>query len=209
NNKARYMISENISEEGNKKKYERKKKDIQPVIEASALAHKGWLELVRDEFVDYQSIRNQEAILEGNILHLILSRIGDCSAVDKEEAIKKALETAQVQYPFIKDFSFYESKVLKLLAKEELRDVFFVTPSTVFCEKKIVNRFGESKRIDRLIVKKKEIWVVDYKSSRGDASEGKKQVTEYMQAIKDIYPKQKVRGFLIYLDEAIKEEVAG
>ncbi len=72
-----------------------------------------------------------------------------------------------------------------------------------------MNRFGESKRIDRLIVKKKEIWVVDYKSSKGNAFEEKKQVTEYMQAIKDIYPKQKVRGFLIYLDEAIKEEVAG
>ena len=215
NNKAHYLISENISEGGSKKNYERKKTStaVQPVIEMSALVHKGWLESVAEEFGDDQGIKNQKLFLEGNILHTILSQIGDCALTDtgkdadKEEMIRKALEITRIQYPFIKDFFSYESRVRKLLMREELRDIFFVFPSRVFCEKKIVNCFGDGKRIDRLIIKEKEIWVVDYKSTKEAQAEYKKQVIEYMRIIKDIYLNYEVRGFLVYLDEMVKEEV--
>lgn len=207
NNKACYIISDDINEQGDKKKYKRKEKNSQPIIEASALTYKGWLGLVGDEFIDYQSIKNRKLVLEGNVLHLMLAQIGDYKDADKEKMIKKALGAVYVQYPFIKDFSFYENKIRKLLARDELKDIFSVFPCKVFCEKKIVDCFGRSKRIDRLIVKKEEVWVVDYKSSKDAGLEGRKQVVEYMQAVKDIYPKQKVKGFLIYLDKMAKEEV--
>jgi len=207
NNKARYIIPEDINEEGDKRKYRREEKDTQLTIDILPSAYKEWSGLVPGEFGDWQSVGDRQSLLAGNILHTILSQIGDCRNLNIEAVIKEALEITQIQYPFIKDFSFYKDMVRKLLEKKELGDIFFVSPDKVFCEKEVVNCFGDNKRIDRLIVREKEVWVVDYKSSKKDEEEHEKQVTEYLRIIKDIYPKRKVRGFLVYIDKMSKEEI--
>ena len=205
NNKVWHMIG--INESGSKIKYRRAEKDSQPTINISPSVYKEWPELIPGEFGDWQSIKNRKNILEGSLLHTILSRIGGCEGVDTEELIEEALSFARTQYPFIEDFSPYKEKIRELLAKEELKDIFFVSASNVFCEKEVVNRFGDGKRIDRLIVREKEVWIVDYKSSQEAKLDHEKQISEYIQIIKDIYPKREVRGFLVYLDRMIKKEV--
>ncbi len=207
NNKAWHVIPEGVKEGGSKIKYRRQERGLQPTIDILPLVYKEWPELILGEFGDWQSIRNRKNILEGNLLHTILSRIGNCEGVDVEELIKEAVLFARIQYPFIEDFYPYEQSLRKLLAKKELRDIFFIPDSDVFCEKEVVNHFGDGKRIDRLIVREKEIWIVDYKSSQGPKLDHEKQIKEYVQIIKDIYPKREVRGFLVYLDRMIKEEV--
>ena len=207
NNKAWHMIPEQIKEGGSKIKYRRQEKDTQPIIDISPAVYKEWPELIPGEFGDWQSIKNRKNILEGNLLHTILSRIGGCEDVDTEKLIKEAVSFARTQYPFIEDFSPYEERIRKLLAKKELKSIFFVPASDVFCEKEVVNRFGDGRRIDRLVVREKEIWIVDYKSSQEAKLDHEKQINEYVQIIKDIYPKREVRGFLVYLDRMIKEEI--
>jgi len=208
NNKAWHMIPEGIRKSGSKIKYRREEKDAQPIIDISPLAYKEWPELIPGEFGDWQNIKNRKNILEGNLLHTILSRIGGCKNLDTEELIKEAILFARTQYPFIEDFSPYQERVRQLLAKKELKSIFFVPASSVFCEKEVVNRFGDGKRIDRLVVREKEIWIVDYKSSQEAKLDHEKQINEYIQIIKDIYPKREVKGFLVYLDRMVKEEVA-
>jgi len=213
NNKAWHMIPEGIRKSGSKIKYRREEKGAQPIIDISPSVYKEWPELIPGEFGDWQSIKNRKNILEGSLLHTILSRIGGCTltgtgeSVDTEELIKEASSFARTQYPFIEDFSPYEERIRELLARKQLKSIFFVPASSVFCEKEVVNRFGDGKRIDRLIVREKEIWVVDYKSSQEAKLDHEKQINEYVQIIKDIYPKREVRGFLVYLDRLIKEEV--
>jgi len=58
-----------------------------------------------------------------------------------------------------------------------------------------------------LIVKKNEVWIVDYKSSQEAKPKHEEQINEYIQIIRDIYPQRKIKGFLVYLDNMIKEEV--
>ncbi len=205
NNKAWHMVD--INESGSKIKYRREEKDTQPIIDISPSVYKEWPELIPGEFGNWQSIKNRKNILEGNLLHTILSRIGGCQGVDTEELIKEAVSFARTQYPFIEDFSSYEERIREALAKKELKSIFFVSSLSVFCEKEVVNRFGDGKRIDRLIVGEKEVWIVDYKSSQEAKLDHEKQISEYVQIIKDIYPKKRVRGFLIYLDKMMKEEV--
>ncbi|MFH1519293.1 MAG: UvrD-helicase domain-containing protein [Candidatus Omnitrophota bacterium] len=207
NNKAGFIIPQDISEVGGMKIYARSERDTQPTIEVSASVYKEWLELASNEFGETLDIKNRQSLLEGNILHIMLSQIGDCKGLNIEEAMKVASEVTRRQYPAIKDFSFYTSKVRQLLENPELRDIFFAGPAKVFCEKEVVNRFGDGKRIDRLIVGYEEAWVVDYKRSKPAGPEVKKQIFDYIQIIKDIYPRHKVRGFLVYLDEICKEEV--
>ena len=201
------MIPEGIRESGSKIKYRREEKDTQSIIDISPSAYKEWPELIPGEFGDWQNIKNRKNILEGNLLHTILSRIGGCQGLDTEELIKEAILFARTQYPFIEDFSPYQERVRQLLAKKEIKSIFFVPASSVFCEKEVVNRFGDGKRIDRLVVREKEVWIVDYKSSQEAKLDHEKQINEYVQIIKDIYPKREVKGFLVYLDRMIKEEV--
>ena len=52
-----------------------------------------------------------------------------------------------------------------------------------------------------------EAWIVDYKSSREDTGIYQKQIREYIDIIKEIYPQKKVKGFLIYLDEFVAEGI--
>lgn len=207
NNKAWHMIPEKIEEIGSKVKYRREAKDEQLAIDVSPSVYKEWPELIPGEFGNWKSIKNQKNILEGNLLHAILSRIGNCEGADIEQMIKDAVLFARTQYPFVEDFSFYETRVRQLLAKEELKNIFFVSDSGVFCEKEVVNRFGDGKRIDRLIVREKEVWIIDYKSSQEAKSESEKQISEYVEIIKDLYSNQEVRGFLVYLDSMTKEEI--
>ena len=63
-----------------------------------------------------------------------------------------------------------------------------------------MDKFGNTRRIDRLIIKKDEAWVVDYKSSRLESEKGKKQLQEYMGLVSQIYPGLRVRGYLVFLD---------
>jgi ATP-dependent exoDNAse (exonuclease V) beta subunit len=73
-------------------------------------------------------------------------------------------------------------------------------------EKEVVSRFGDTKRIDRLILKDDEAVIVDFKS--GTEEEGHtKQIKEYMDLILAIYPKKKARGCLLYVDELMIKEV--
>jgi hypothetical protein len=58
-----------------------------------------------------------------------------------------------------------------------------------------------------LIIRDKKIWIIDYKSSAESQKEHRQQLAEYIQIIKDIYPHHSVKGFLLYLDKLVLEEL--
>ena len=57
-----------------------------------------------------------------------------------------------------------EGFLRSLLSNAGLKNFFFVPDGCVYTEKELVDKFGNTRRIDRLIIKKDEAWVVDYKS---------------------------------------------
>jgi len=69
----------------------------------------------------------------------------------------------------------------------------------IFCEKEFVNVYGDTKRIDRMIVFKDKVWIVDYKLSLGAEGEHQKQVDEYVKLARPFYPKHKISGHVLYL----------
>ena len=74
-------------------------------------------------------------------------------------------------------------------------------------EKEVVGSAGNTLRIDRLIVKENEVWIIDYKSSRDEPEKHRAQIEEYIEAVRDLYPGKTVKGFLLYLDEMTLNEV--
>lgn len=207
-NKARFFIPEDMLRKGVQREYQEKRKGKdEPLIDIPAGIYRDWIVLLKDEFGDFSKFRNRDRILEGKVLHSMLSVIGNCFGEDTQKFLNEALENVRLQYPFIKDFSPYRQKIEELINKEKFRDIFFIEDGEVLCEKEVINRFGDTKRIDRLIVSEDKILVIDYKISSAVKEKHPGQVAEYMGIIKDIYPGQEVKGYLVYLDEMIIEEV--
>ncbi len=166
-----------------------------------------WLDYLKEEFIQAEEVIHREEILKGEILHFALSQIRNLINADSNREITKALSLLPFRYPQIKDISLYEKILQDVFDRKELRQFFYVEEGEIFNEKEIVNRWGETKRMDRLIIKKDEVWVVDYKVSHLKSEEYQTQVQGYMDILKSLYPKKGIRGFLIYLEELASEEI--
>lgn len=182
---------------------------INPPLEIPPPEYKDWIALLKDEFIDEGILSAREKVLKGEVWHTLLSFIGNLYSQDKKAVVKQALEKTRGQYPFIPDFKEFEAKLNNLLGHKELRPFFEVKEGEVYQEKEVVDSHGQTKRIDRLIVKSKEALVIDYKSSKEDSPRDYDQMREYIKIVQDIYPQAKVKGILIYLDTLKAEEVYG
>jgi ATP-dependent exoDNAse (exonuclease V) beta subunit len=178
-------------------------------IKIPIAAYEDWIRLLKDEFIDAGILRAREKVLKGEILHCILSFIGNLYNQDKAGVVKSALEKAKVSFSFIRDFKEFESSINKLLDNKSFLSYFEIKDGLIYTEKDIVNSLGDTKRIDRLILKPKEAIIVDYKSTREQNNDYRQQLLEYMKIIQDIYPDLEVKGVLIYLDDMSVEEVNG
>ncbi len=165
-----------------------------------------WIEFLKEEFIESASVLRRHEILQGVVLHDLLSRVGNLHQADKSQMIKLAVAGSQAHFPQIKDWDTYEKSLSCVLHAEALQPFFVVPDGEIFLEKDLVNADGQTRRVDRFIAKKDAIWVVDYKSSREGRDRFLEQIGEYVKIIRDIEPDKKVRGFLLYWDEAVFEE---
>ena len=113
------------------------------------------------------------------------------------------MKNARAQYPFIDYFEEFEPAIKRLLEDKEIKPYFDVRDGEVETEREIVDSSGNTKRIDRLIVKKDEVVIIDYKSTGKDTGAYYGQMNEYIRIISEIYPGLKVKGVLIYLDNLL------
>ncbi len=200
-NKALHFIPKDIQDRGRQVEYRLRKKDKQAsIISMPCSRYKDWISCLQDEFRGLTDIILREKILEGNIMHVLLSRINNCLNQNQDAIITEACAFAEDAFPGVSDFSKYRSKLAAVLLKNELKRFFYVKEGDVFCEKEVVNNFGDLKRIDRLIISEKNIYIIDYKSSQEAEEQHVKQISEYIEIFRNIYPKRAVKGFLIYLD---------
>jgi ATP-dependent exoDNAse (exonuclease V) beta subunit len=206
-NKANYLIPQELKERGRISHYPLKPVSSRPILNLKPSGYKDWVSFMKDEFGEETALKNREKILEGNAIHFALSYIDNLYRNEQAALVDKAIENTKIQYPLIADFNSLRTKILKIINDKEIIKFFYVTAGQIYREKEIVNIFGESKRIDRLIVKEKEVWVIDYKSSPGCKQEYQKQVRQYLEAIGRIYRQKSAKGFIVYLNEASIEEV--
>jgi len=102
-------------------------------------------------------------------------------------------------------------EINNFLNRDDVRPFFYLPANAqVFCEKEFVNVYGDTKRIDRLIVLEREVWIVDYKLSfssvipveAGIQDEHQKQIKGYIELVRQFYPKHKISGHILYLMNA-------
>jgi exodeoxyribonuclease V beta subunit len=137
----------------------------------------------------------------------VLSFIGSLSDENKEAVLSDALASAQLLYPHFNDFKSIKNKLKELLDSQAVKPLFYLKEEELFREKEVVDCFGATRRIDRLIVKKEEVWIIDYKSSKQNRESSYSQLKDYISLVKDLYPDKRALGFLVYLDELTMEKV--
>ncbi|MGC8685450.1 MAG: UvrD-helicase domain-containing protein [bacterium] len=163
-----------------------------------------WQQHIFIKLPDRDSLEHYKEERRGEIIHKILSNI---TRVD-EHIRDRILEQVDIMdKEFITD-KFIDN-LIEVINSEEGRPWF--NPSSdieVFTEKDIVDKRGQIKRIDRLVLTRDEAIVIDYKTGGMDElDKHKKQVREYMSTISELYPLKRTKGYLVYIDHKKIEEV--
>lgn len=207
-NPAQMLIQEQNIEKGKQIKYEIKKKTKAgelSVLQAGKL--KNWVETLGAEFSDEALPADRRKALKGNFIHQALSYIGSLNDGNKEEEIKNAAQRAILLYPFMENLDEIGNTLKNIVDTDGIKRFFYVENGKVLQEKEMMDSNGNLKRADRIIIKDNEVWVIDYKSSRDKSDSHINQLREYKDILKQIYPKNTVKGYLLYLDTASVEEV--
>ncbi|MDD5772045.1 MAG: UvrD-helicase domain-containing protein [bacterium] len=207
-NTAKYLIPENIYNKGERHEYFTESDDKTSYITLSLPEYKEWIEFIKEDFLDVNSIRNRDKVLKGNFLHEMLSSIENLEHQNLDDAIKKGASKARNLFPGITDYSEFSSIITKLVKNNDLRKFFYISDGKVYLEKDIVDRLGNTKRIDRLIVREKEVWIVEYKTKSESSLNYKEQIDIYAGLVKELFPEKQIKGFAMFLEEAEVEEVA-
>jgi len=178
-----------------------------PVVPIGLPSYGDWVPWLRDEFVDKGILKRRAALRRGEVLHALLAWVGDAGERPAAQLWAQVRDRGRHRFSFVTDWEQYKETFHKVLCAARLKPFFRPDDGEVLCEQEIAYANGDTGRIDRLIVKDKEVWVVDYKSSPQEAEEGAAQVRRYAEAVGRVFAGRKVRGFLIFFDTARSEEV--
>jgi ATP-dependent exoDNAse (exonuclease V) beta subunit len=182
------------------------------VLELPPSSYVDWIGFLgrsmQGEFNAARLLKNRKKLLFGEACHYFLSFVGDLSRQDKGSVLKEAFGKAQNRFPDILDIEDCKGILERFSGDKSFSPFFLLKEAVVFQEVELADRSGNIKRIDRLIVGKDEVFVLDYKTSLEKSDSDKEQVQEYVSLIRELYPGKKAAGFLIYLDDFSLEKVS-
>ncbi|MBF0331304.1 MAG: UvrD-helicase domain-containing protein [Candidatus Omnitrophica bacterium] len=165
-----------------------------------------WMGLLEDEFVPVDQPSTRSLKDSGNALHALLAEIKVVVPGQERSAVSDAL----AQNGRLKEL-VDEEALVQALAEPCIRTFFRSGAGEVHCEYALVDRMGNTHRLDRLIITPDEVIIVDFKSSRGDPAgrslQDEAQVRTYMELLKQIYPGRSVKGYLVFINEKEVKEV--
>ncbi len=209
-NLAQLLIPGNIRETGAPEEISRRAGEEAAVMELPAAQYHDWVGYLKDEFLpagEAGAVHNRAQRLRGEIVHFMLSFIGNLDNTDVKETLERARQQAQSRFPYIKDYAGYIATLEKLFKSPGTKSFFHCENAQVLTEKEIVNTQGHLKRLDRLIIGEKDVRIVDFKSSREGEDQYVEQVRDYMTIVAAMYPHKKVAGWLVYLDKLEVQEI--
>jgi ATP-dependent exoDNAse (exonuclease V) beta subunit len=206
-NLVNLLIPETMAKLGRQVDYAKRKAEDSEIMRIPTSPYYDWIQFLKNEFLIGDAVLFRGERKRGEIIHFMLSTIGNLLEQKKDEALAQALAKARCQFPTIEDWKNFSGVVERIISTKDLQDFFEVKEGELFTEREIVNSQGHPKRIDRLIIKRSEVWVIDYKSRSDDAGRQQIQLKEYMQLVGELYPQHQVKGWLVYLDELTKVEI--
>jgi len=81
------------------------------------------------------------------------------------------------------------------------------TGDQTWVEKELADKSGEIFRPDRLVKGKNTLLVGEYKTGSRARAEDRRQVSQYLDLLSQLYPNHETRGVILYLDRESAEEI--
>ena len=134
---------------------------------------------------------------EGNLVHEVLAQF---MAMPKDPAAEAAAQFDRLAHKY--SFKFDKAKVVKSIAaflSSPEAAPLFAPGAQVLVEAEFVDRNGSLFRMDRVLIGKDKITVVDFKTGLENTEKYAAQLQNYLAIIAEVYGRP-VKGFLAYVD---------
>jgi ATP-dependent exoDNAse (exonuclease V) beta subunit len=151
----------------------------------------------------HYSDKEQKAITRGEAIHRVLARVGTFKSRDEISAVLKPLVEAE-------DLPEEELHLLSGFLKQEAVFPFFCGDIEVRNELEVagmVNGQMEYRRLDRLVIKGNDVFVLDFKTGFQKKEGYRDQIKEYLNIMEPFFPDKRCRGNLLFVDTGEVEEV--
>ena len=173
-------------------------------IEISSTPIKDIVDIINDSSLEIYGKKHKDILLNGKIIHYALSQIKTFNLQNLQTVIDSAVEKTQVVYSG-NDISGLKNKLLSLLSDNKISNLFDET-NTVFNEKEYVDKFGNTIRIDKIIIKQNSIDIVDFKSSIYDKEYINNQMKKYVETLKSIYTNKQINCYVLDIENVVLHE---
>lgn len=145
----------------------------------------------------------------GTLVHKLLELLEHDKTLDVTELHVEA-ELSLSREIALEEFSSAIQEVKQCLGKAGLEEIFLPNPDKEILSEVPVSFIENAevlhRIIDRLIIKKDEVWIIDFKTSSGvtidtlsdQALQYKKQISSYFSAVKKLYPNKEIRASILF-----------
>lgn len=178
-----------------KKDYEDPSFEIRHLISDTALLSKDYS--YRNE------AKNTQEIKRGDFLHKIISTIIYVDYDNEEiliEGIKEKIEKLNFELKSLFDVEQILEIIMSILKNQKLKQYFMpLEGREVFTEKEIVDNEGNLYRVDRLVVDRDKITLLEFKfGATSDEEKALEQISKYLELLGEIYPNKKLEGLIYF-----------
>jgi len=156
------------------------------------------VDIISDSATEIYGRKHKDMLLKGQIIHYALSLILTFDNADLENIIESCMEQVSVMYPN-EDIGWVKKKIIDLLSNKSV-SCFFDKSNKVFNEKEFVDKFGNTLRIDKLVIKKDCIDIIEFKSSIYDKEYIQNQIRNYYYVLSEVYKDKKANLFVVDIE---------
>ena len=143
---------------------------------------------------------------EGELVHGMLARFAELPG-DIDGELSKAFDELAPGYPFKFDKIKVVGGLLKFLASAEAAPLFAAAPGReVLIEAEFIDKSGSLFRMDRVLVDKDAVTVIDFKTGQENTDKYTAQMKNYLAIVGEVYGKP-AKGLLAYVDLILLEKI--
>ncbi len=158
-----------------------------------------WLNLIKIKLKSPTEITKNKFTLSkyGELFHYILSLVEFYPDSDIEKKINLAIH--KFNYP---DKEHIKKDIYNFFNTKDFAQFFSKDNNLikVLREQEFIDIDGSLKRIDRLLIYKNEIKIIDFKTGEIEERKHFHQMQEYINILKKIYPEKNIKAYLLYTD---------
>lgn len=170
-----------------------------------------WMEKIKAKFEEPTKISPEQifAKRKGDVVHYILSLIERLPDEDREAFINRCMETGIARFGFHPYEKEIEKAIRGFFQNPRFREFFLpASGAIVFTEKEIIDKRGETFKIDRIAIADDHIDIVDFKTGETHSEDHVEQISHYAHLVRGVYPGKPVRSFLLYVDDGTVKGVS-